>query len=89
MRPGRFGLQRRHNSLLLVDRRAPRSFRARLFWFGRANPNFQPIFGIAFPSFGLNFEACFLGAAIHLSPYGTGIHWPRPRLLGRPTPLVS
>jgi hypothetical protein len=44
-----------------------------LVWLGSpANPNFQPIFGIAFPSFGLNFEACFLGAAIHLSPYGTG-----------------
>lgn len=47
-------------------------FQSPLFWFGAANPNFQPIFGIAFPSFGLNFEACFLGAAVHLSPYGTG-----------------
>ena len=48
------------------------NFQSPLFWFGPANPNFQPIFGIAFPSFGLNFEACFLGAAVHLSPYGTG-----------------
>lgn len=43
------------------------------FWFGApANPSFVPLIGIAFPSFGLNFEACFLGAAVHLSPYGTG-----------------
>jgi hypothetical protein len=43
------------------------------FWFGGANPNFQPLVGIVFPNFfGLNFEACFLGAAVHLSPYGTG-----------------
>src|SRR3954451_17614422 len=32
------------------------------FWFGPANPNFQPLIGIVFPNlFGLNFEACFLG----------------------------
>jgi hypothetical protein len=43
-----------------------------LIWFGAANPDFQPLIGIAFPSFGLDFEACFLGFAIHLSPYGTG-----------------
>jgi hypothetical protein len=47
-------------------------FQSPLFWFGPANPNFQPLFGIAFPSFGISFEACFLGASIHLSPYGTG-----------------
>jgi hypothetical protein len=42
-------------------------------WFGPANPNFQPLFGIVFPNFfGLNFEACIFGAAVHLSPYGTG-----------------
>lgn len=44
-----------------------------LFWFGPANPDFQPLFGFVFPNvFGLNFEACLLGAAVHLSPYGTG-----------------
>ena len=43
-----------------------------LFWFGPANPDFQPLIGIVFPSLGLNFEACFLGGAVHLSPYGTG-----------------
>jgi hypothetical protein len=44
-----------------------------LFWFGPANPNFQPLIGIVFPNiFGLNFEACILGGAIHLSPYGGG-----------------
>jgi hypothetical protein len=44
------------------------------FWLGSpANPNFQPLFGIVFPNFfGLNFEACILGAAVHLAPYGTG-----------------
>src|SRR6478672_5434278 len=43
------------------------------FWFGPANPNFQPLFGIVFPNFfGLNLEVCALGAAVHLSPYGTG-----------------
>jgi hypothetical protein len=43
------------------------------YWFGSpGNPNFIPLIGIAFPSFGLDFEACFLGAAVHLSPYGTG-----------------
>lgn len=48
-------------------------FHSPLLWLGSpANPNFQPLFGIAFPSFGLNFEACVLGAAFHLSPYGTG-----------------
>ena len=42
-------------------------------WFGSpANPDFQPLIGIVFPSLGLNFEACFLGGAVHLSPYGTG-----------------
>jgi hypothetical protein len=42
-------------------------------WLGPANPAFQPLFGIVFPNFfGLNFEACLLGAAVHLSPYGTG-----------------
>lgn len=44
-----------------------------LFWFGPANPNFQPLFGFTFPNlFGLDFEACFLGGAVHLSPYGNG-----------------
>lgn len=43
------------------------------YWFGSpGNPKFVPLIGIAFPSFGLDFEACFLGAAVHLSPYGTG-----------------
>ena len=42
-------------------------------WLGSpASRDFQPLIGIAFPSFGLNFEACFVGAAVHLSPYGTG-----------------
>jgi len=42
-------------------------------WLGSpGNPKFVPLIGIAFPSFGLDFEACFLGAAVHLSPYGTG-----------------
>jgi len=44
-----------------------------LFWFGPANPNFVPLFGITFPNFfGLNFEACVGGAGIHLSPYTGG-----------------
>lgn len=44
-----------------------------LFWFGPANPDFQPLIGIVFPNFfGLNFEACVLGGAVHLSPYGGG-----------------
>ena len=44
-----------------------------LVWLGPANPAFQPLVGIVFPNiFGLNFEACALGAAVHLSPYGTG-----------------
>jgi len=44
-----------------------------VFWIGKANPNFQPIVGFVFPNpFGLNFEACFLGGAVHLSPYGGG-----------------
>ncbi|ULE33947.1 hypothetical protein [Mycobacterium sp. IDR2000157661] len=48
-------------------------FQNSLFWFGPANPNFVPLFGIVFPNFfGLNFEACILGGAIHLSPYGGG-----------------
>ncbi len=40
-------------------------------WFGSpANPDFQPFIGIVFPNFfGLDFEACFLGAAVHLTPY--------------------
>jgi len=43
------------------------------YWLGSpGNPKFVPLIGIAFPSFGLDFEACFLGAAVHLSPYGTG-----------------
>lgn len=43
------------------------------FWFGKANPDFQPIVGFVFPNiFGLDFEACFLGGAIHLSPYSGG-----------------
>lgn len=43
------------------------------YWFGSpGNPKFVPLIGIAFPSFGLDFEACFLGAAVHFSPYGTG-----------------
>ena len=43
-------------------------------WLGSpANPNFQPLIGIAFPNFfGLDFEACVFGAAVHLSAYGTG-----------------
>lgn len=44
-----------------------------LFWFGPANPDFQPLFGITFPNFfGLNFEGCILGGAVHLDPYGSG-----------------
>ena len=43
------------------------------FWFGPSNPNFQPLIGIVFPNFfGLDFEACFLGAAFHTSPYSGG-----------------
>jgi hypothetical protein len=43
------------------------------FWFGPANPNFQPLIGIVFPNvFGLNFELCVLGGAVHLSPYSGG-----------------
>jgi hypothetical protein len=42
------------------------------FWLGSpANPNFRALFGIHFPAVG-NFEACFLGAAIHVSPYTGG-----------------
>ena len=43
-------------------------------WFGSpANPNFEPLVGIIFPNFfGLDFEACFLGGAVHLSPYTGG-----------------
>ena len=42
-------------------------------WLGSpANRNFQPLIGIAFPSLGLNFEACLFGAAVHLSPYPLG-----------------
>jgi hypothetical protein len=51
------------------------SFQNSLIWIGSpANPNYQPIFGITFPNFfGLDFEACFLGAGIHMSSYtGTG-----------------
>ena len=56
---------------LLVTQTAPQSLRTPAFWFGSpANPDFQPLIGIAFPNFfGLDFEACFLGAAVHLSPY--------------------
>jgi hypothetical protein len=44
-----------------------------LVWFGPANPNFQPLFGITFPNFfGVDFEGCLLGGAVHLSPYGGG-----------------
>ena len=43
------------------------------FWFGPANPNFQPLVGIVFPNiFGFKFEFCVLGGAVHLSPYGSG-----------------
>jgi hypothetical protein len=43
------------------------------FWFGPANPNFQPLIGIVFPNFfGLDFEFCVLGAAVHMTPYGGG-----------------
>ena len=43
-------------------------------WFGSpANPKFVPLVGIVFPNFfGLDFEACLLGAAVHLSPYTGG-----------------
>ncbi|MEO3760955.1 hypothetical protein ABGB19_22050 [Mycobacterium sp. B14F4] len=48
-------------------------FQSPFFWFGPANPNFQPLIGIVFPNiFGLNFELCLLGGAIHLSPYSGG-----------------
>jgi hypothetical protein len=44
-----------------------------LVWFGPSNPNFQPLFGIVFPNiFGLDFEGCLLGGAVHLSPYSGG-----------------
>ena len=68
---------------LLVTQTAPNHCRTPSFWFGSpANPDFQPLVGIVFPNFfGLDFEACFLGAAVHLSPYSRRIHWPRPRLL--------
>ena len=43
------------------------------FWFGKSNPNFEPLFGFVFPNiFGLDFEACFIGGAVHLSPYTGG-----------------
>jgi hypothetical protein len=44
------------------------------FWFGSpANPNFEPLVGIIFPNvFGLDFEACAFGGAVHLSPYSGG-----------------
>jgi hypothetical protein len=43
------------------------------FWFGEANPDFEPLIGIVFPNFfGFNFEFCVLGAAIHFAPYGNG-----------------
>ena len=39
-------------------------------WLGAANPNFKPLIGIVLPNlFGLDFEACFLGAAVHMTPY--------------------
>jgi hypothetical protein len=42
-----------------------------LVWLGSpANPDFQPLFGIAFWNpFGFNFEACLLGASVVFSPY--------------------
>ena len=42
-----------------------------LVWFGSpANPDFEPLVGIVFPNlFGLDFEACLLGAAVHMTPY--------------------
>ena len=44
-----------------------------LIWFGPANPNYVPLFGIVFPNiFGLDFEGCILGAGTHLDPYGSG-----------------
>lgn len=46
-----------------------------LVWFGGpSNPDFQPVLGIVFPNvFNLDFQACALGAGVHLSPYtGTG-----------------
>lgn len=44
-----------------------------LVWYGSpGNPNFQPLVGIVFPNFfGVDFESCLLGAAVHLSPYTT------------------
>jgi hypothetical protein len=60
-------------SCLVVSNAAVAATTGGFFWFGPANPNFQPLFGIVFPNFfGLNFEACLFGAAVHLSPYGTG-----------------
>ncbi|BBY80079.1 hypothetical protein H7I53_00580 [Mycolicibacterium pulveris] len=48
-------------------------FQNQYLWIGAANPNFQPLLGITFPNFfRLNFEACVLGGALHLSPYGGG-----------------
>jgi hypothetical protein len=53
---------------------SPSFIQSPLFWFGPANPNFHPLFGISFPNFfGLDFQFCVLGAGIHLSPdTGTG-----------------
>ena len=48
-------------------------FQNQYFWLGPANPNFTPLLGITFPNFfRFNFEACVLGGALHLSPYGGG-----------------
>jgi hypothetical protein len=44
-----------------------------LIWIGApGNPNYQPIFGLTFPSFGLNFEFCIAGLGVRLGPYSTG-----------------
>jgi hypothetical protein len=42
-------------------------------WLGTpGNPNYQPLFGIAFPNFfGLDFEACAFGLGTRLGPYNT------------------
>ena len=59
-----------------------------MFWFGPTQPELcQPLIGICFPSFtGLDFEACLLGGCPSLVALRHRIHWPRPRLLVRPTP---
>jgi hypothetical protein len=61
------------NALVGGNAAAPPVTNLPYYWLGSpGNPKFVPLIGIAFPSFGLDFEACFLGAAVHLSPYGTG-----------------